>query len=139
MMRIFINFVQFLLFLGVKIPSVVIIIGVDSKIIDFSDSMFLPRSLKDTTEPSTKLYCLRTCNQTMISTAEINLVNWGCKLDGNELVVLMCDMNAAPDSLPKIIHCNCKTGFSGRKTDFNAVLFVDHAKFYIVKTGYYVN
>lgn len=42
-------------------------------------------------------------------------VNQGWKLDGDEIVVVMCDMNAAPDSLPKIIRCNCKTGFSGKR------------------------
>lgn len=44
---------------------------------------------------------------------ETNPVNWDWKLDGDELLPVMCDMNAAKDTLLKIIRCSCITSCSG--------------------------
>lgn len=52
----------------------------------------------------------------MIRATETNPVNWGWKLDDNEFVPVMCEMNTAPDPLLKIIHCKCKTGCSGNRS-----------------------
>ncbi|KAJ8880744.1 hypothetical protein PR048_017214 [Dryococelus australis] len=51
---------------------------------------------------------------------EINPVNWGLKLDGEELVPVICDMNAAPETLLKIIHCNCKSDCSSNRCSCRA-------------------
>ena len=42
-----------------------------------------------------------------------NPKNWIWKIDNDELVTIMFDVNAAPDILFKNVHCNCKTGWCG--------------------------
>ena len=44
--------------------------------------------------------------------SDINPVDWGWNLDNNQYVPVMSDMNAAPDTLLKMIHCNCTTACS---------------------------
>jgi hypothetical protein len=68
------------------------------------------------TASSTKFHCLRTYYQIMVWTereGDIDVMNWGWKLEDNNLVPIMSEMNAAPDNLIKMIHCNrttaCKT------------------------------
>lgn len=46
---------------------------------------------------------------------KMNPVNWGWKTDDDELVPILCDMNAAPDTLSNIIHGNCKTDCSDNR------------------------
>lgn len=70
------------------------------------------------TDTSTKFHCVRLYYQTMIwmsMATEIYPVNWGWILYGDELVPIMCYINAAPNTLFKIIHCNCKTGCSDNR------------------------
>ena len=40
-------------------------------------------------------------------------LDWGWRLEDNQLVPMMSDMNAAPDTILKIVNCNCTTGCSG--------------------------
>lgn len=44
---------------------------------------------------------------------EINPMNYSLKLDGKELIPVMCDMHATADTLLNIIRNNCKTVCSG--------------------------
>lgn len=70
------------------------------------------------TESSTKFHCLRVYYQIMTwmgMAGGMHPDNWGWKLDGNELLPVMCDMNAAPDTLLKVIHCSCTTSCSGKR------------------------
>ena len=39
----------------------------------------------------------------------MDAMKWGWKLLDNRFVPLMSRMNAAPDSLLQVIHCNCST------------------------------
>jgi hypothetical protein len=70
------------------------------------------------TESSTKYHCMRSYYQIMTwmgMAGEMNPENWGWKLVNDELVPIMCNMNAAPDCLLKIIHCSCTTGCGGKR------------------------
>lgn len=63
--------------------------------------------------PSIKLHYLRVYYQTMTwmnVATEMNSANLGCKVDGNEFIPVMRDMNAARDTFMKTVHYNCKTG-----------------------------
>ena len=39
----------------------------------------------------------------------IDALEWGGKVDNNQMVPIMTDMKAAPDNLLKMIHCKCKS------------------------------
>ena len=39
----------------------------------------------------------------------MDALEWGGKVDNNQMVPIMTDMKAAPDNLLKMIHCNCKS------------------------------
>ena len=56
---------------------------------------------------SNLFHCLRMQYQTMTwmsAASKMNPISWGWKLDDDELVSKMCDMNFASDILLKIIH-----------------------------------
>jgi 5'-3' exonuclease len=75
-------------------------------------SFVMPERLPPT-ESSTNFHCLRVYFQTMTwmgMASNIDPLNWGWKLEDNQLVPIMSSMNAAPDSLLKIVHCNCASG-----------------------------
>ena len=42
--------------------------------------------------------------------SDVDPLNWGWRLEDNQLIPIMSDMNAAPDTRLKMIHCNCTTG-----------------------------
>ena len=44
--------------------------------------------------------------------SDTNPLEWGWKLQNNTYVPVMSDMNAAPDTLLKMVHCNCTTACS---------------------------
>ncbi len=77
-----------------------------------SASSFVTPERLPPTESATRLHCRRVYYQIMVwmGTDEgMDATNWGWDLKGNRLVPLMSRMNAAPDSLLKVIHCNCST------------------------------
>ena len=79
-----------------------------------SQSFVTPERLPPT-ESSTKFHCLRVCYQIMVwlgQESDMETCGWGWKLEGSQFVPTESDMNAAPDSLLKIIHCNCRTACS---------------------------
>ena len=39
----------------------------------------------------------------------MDALDWGWKIDNNQMVPIMTDMKAAPDNLLKMIHCNCES------------------------------
>ena len=39
----------------------------------------------------------------------MNALEWGWKVDNNQIVPIMTDMKAASDNLLKMIHCNCES------------------------------
>ena len=41
---------------------------------------------------------------------KMNPIEWGWKVDNNQLVPVMTQNHAAPDKLLKITHCNCSEG-----------------------------
>ena len=64
------------------------------------------------TESATKLHCRIAYYQVMVWAGKdegMDPRNWGWILQDNRLVPLMSMMNAAPDNLLTIIHCNCST------------------------------
>jgi hypothetical protein len=80
-----------------------------SKRVLHSSSFVTPERLPPT-ESATKLHCRRTYYQIMVWMGmEDGMVPscWGWSLKDNKFVPLMSSMSAAPDSLLKIIHCNC--------------------------------
>ena len=59
----------------------------------------------------------------------MNPINWGWKIDKDELVTIMTDVNVVPDIFLKIIPCNCKiccmvTAAPVEQMAFHAVLYV---------------
>ncbi|KAG1669042.1 Tryptophan 5-hydroxylase 2 [Nymphon striatum] len=86
-----------------------------TKKIAAAKSFITPERLPPT-ESATKFHCLRVYYQTMTwmgMESGIDPLDWGWKLEDNQLVPIMPDMNAAPDALLKMVHCNCTTGCSG--------------------------
>ena len=83
-----------------------------SKKIIVSASWFVTRERLLPTESATKLHCRRAYYQVMVwagKEEDMDPRNWEWNLQDNRLVPLMSTMNAAPDNLLKIIHCNCST------------------------------
>lgn len=79
-----------------------------------SKSFVTPERLPPT-ESSTKFHCLRVYYQIMVwlgQESDMDTCGWGWKREGSQFVPTESDMNAAPDSLLKIIHCNCTTACS---------------------------
>ncbi|KAL2082773.1 hypothetical protein ACEWY4_022591 [Coilia grayii] len=75
-----------------------------------SASSFVASERLPPTESATKLHCRRVYYQIMIwmGKAEgMNAKNWGWNLVDNQFIPIMSGMNAAPDGLLKVIHCNC--------------------------------
>jgi len=64
------------------------------------------------TESATKLHCRRAYYQIMVwmgMAQDMDAMSWGWKVEDNQFVPVMSKMNAAPDNLLKVIHCNCST------------------------------
>ncbi len=64
------------------------------------------------TESSTKYHSLRVYYQIMVWTGNetgMNVVDWGWKVEKNQLVPIMTNKQAAPETLLRIVHCNCTT------------------------------
>ena len=79
-----------------------------------SQSFVTPERLPPT-QSSTKFHCLRVYYQIMVWLGQENDMDtcvWGWKREGSQFVPTESDMNAGPDSLLKIIHCNCTTAYS---------------------------
>ena len=77
-----------------------------------SASSFVTPERLPPTESATKLHCRRAYYQVMVWAGKdegMDPKNWGWFLQDNRLVLLMSTMNAAPDNMLKIIHCNCST------------------------------
>jgi len=69
------------------------------------------------TEEATKHHSLPTYFQIMTcmgEEADLEPTDWGWKAKTNQFIPVMNEMNAAPDSLLKVVHCrpNCTTGCS---------------------------
>ena len=41
---------------------------------------------------------------------EVNPIEWGWKMESDELIPVMRDKNAVPDKILEVIHCNCSGG-----------------------------
>ena len=83
-----------------------------SKKVVFSKSFVNPERLPPT-ESSTKFHCFRVYFQTMTwmgTDNDLDPLKWGWRLENNQLIPIMSDMNAAPETLLKMVHCNCATG-----------------------------
>ena len=77
-----------------------------------SASSFVTPERLPPTESAIKLRCRGAYYQVMVWAGKdegMDPMNWGWILQDNRLVPLMSTMNAAPDNLLKIIHCNCST------------------------------
>ena len=75
-----------------------------------SASSFVASERLPPPESATKLHCHRVYYQIMIwmgKTEGMNAKNWGWNLVDNQFIPIMSRMNAAPDGLLKVIHCNC--------------------------------
>ena len=64
---------------------------------------------------------------------EMNPIEWGWKMESDELIPVMTDKNAAPDKILKVIHCNCSgdanlLNAAADVMDSPALLLVDLAK-----------
>ena len=82
-----------------------------SKKVVSASSFVTPKRLHPT-ESATKLHCRRAYYHVMVWAVKdegMDPKNWGWILQYNRLVPLISTMNAAPDNLLKIIHCNCST------------------------------
>ena len=67
---------------------------------------------------TTKFHSLRVYYQIMTWLGKDNSLeatNWGWQCDHNEYQPVMCDKAPAPDSLLKIVLCNCKTACSSSR------------------------
>ena len=65
------------------------------------------------TLPATSFHSQRVYFQTMVwmgMANKMNPIEWGWKMESDELIPLMTDKNAAPDKILKVIHCNCLGG-----------------------------
>lgn len=84
----------------------------------YEESCYSHTIFSSRTSSSNKVFHKTTLSYSMLSDHAIDeqkLILWtgvGISM-AYELVPVMCDMNAAPDALLKIIHCNWKTGCSG--------------------------
>ena len=77
-----------------------------------SQSFVTPERLSPT-ESSYKFHCLRVYYQIRLGQeSDMDTCEWGWKREGSQFVPTESDMNAAPNSLLKIIHCNCTTACS---------------------------
>ena len=47
--------------------------------------------------------------------ADLEPTVWGWKAEANHFIPVMNEMNAAPGSLLKVVHCNCTTGCSTQR------------------------
>ena len=47
--------------------------------------------------------------------ADLEPTDWGWKAEANQFIPVMNEMSAAPDSLLKVVHCNCTTGCSTQR------------------------
>ena len=78
-----------------------------------SATSFVPPERLPPTASSTKYHCLRTYYQIMVWMEKeqgMDVQKWGWNLEDNNLIPVMTEMNAAPDNLLKMIHCNCRKG-----------------------------
>jgi len=78
----------------------------------FPSSSFVTPKRLPPSEYATKLHCRSVYYQIMVWLGieeGMDAMNWGWKLLDNRFVPLMPRMNAAPDSLLKVIRCNCST------------------------------
>ena len=75
-----------------------------------SSSSFLTPERLPPTEYVTKFHCRRTYFQIMIWIGQqdgMDAVKWGWNVENDQLILIMSQMTAVPDSLLKVIHCNC--------------------------------
>jgi len=75
-----------------------------------SSSSFVSPERLPPNKSATRLYCRRVYYQIMVLMGMeegMDAMNWGWTLLVNRFVPLMSRMNAAPDSLLKVIRCNC--------------------------------
>ena len=82
-----------------------------SKKVVSASSTVTPERLPPT-ESATKFHCRRAYYQVMVwmgTEDGMDALDWGWTLQYNRFVPLMSTMNVAPDSLLKVIHCNCTT------------------------------
>lgn len=85
-----------------------------SKKVVSAKSFVTPERLPPTAS-STKFHCLRVYYQIMVwiqREHDMDPLNWGWKREQNQYVPIMTEMNAAPENLLKMIHCNCSTACS---------------------------
>ena len=75
-----------------------------------SASSFVTPERLPPTEAATKFHCRRVHYQIMVwmgTDDGLDATNWGWNQQDNQYIPIMSDINAAPDSLLKVIHCNC--------------------------------
>ena len=73
-----------------------------------SSSSFVTPERLPPTESATKLHCRRTYFQIMIWIGKqdgMDAVKWWWNVENDQLIPIMSQMTAAPDSLLKVIHC----------------------------------
>ncbi len=67
------------------------------------------------TASSSQFHCLRVYYQIMVWIGRednMDVMEWGWKLEDNRLAPTMSETNAAPDNLLKMVHCSCSTACS---------------------------
>ena len=68
----------------------------------------------------------------------MDALEWGWKVDNNQMVPIMTDTKASPDNLLKMIHCNCGSCpphcIVAGDMDYHAMLDADHGKLIYVTT-----
>ena len=70
---------------------------------------------------------------------EIYGLDWGWKLEDNQLVPILSYLNIAVDTVLKMVHCNCTTGYIiFRKLNMNykkikITLFRSYCSYYLLR------
>jgi len=70
------------------------------------------------TASSTKFHCLRVYYQMMVwmgKADHMEASKWGWNVEGDKLLPVMSDVDAAPEQLLKMIHCKCKAACATRR------------------------
>lgn len=83
-----------------------------------SSQSFVTAERLPPTAAATKYHSMRVYYQMMVwmgKDNDLDACEWGWKLEGGQLVPIESDMNAAPDNLLKMIHCNCTTACSSQR------------------------
>ena len=85
-----------------------------SKKVAAAKSFVTPERLPPT-KSATTFHCFRVYYQILVwmgFESDLDPLDWGWRLEDGRMVPIMTAMDAAPDNLLKMVHCNCITGCS---------------------------